>query len=101
MRTIGFLATKVITEDDNIDFYRLSDGMGLYTLSFQNVGGATLVIDDGSGQEIEPGEDFIIDAPVPVANREFRVFFKPKPTDYNPQDKRVVLRYIYPVICKD
>ncbi len=90
----GRLISTVIKEDTTLDFQVLSDGLGIRHLSIHNKGGATLIIDDATQEEIKTGESFYLETHLALINTDFRLKFK---EDEN-KEKKAFIRYIVEVV---
>ena len=98
MQRIGKLVTKLITQDEILDFSESSQGNGVLSLTIQNIGNATLILEDGSMQEILPDDAFVVECDIPIINPSVRVSFK---REAGKDDRRAVVRYIYEVCTEN
>lgn len=89
----GKLATILLTQNTNLNFIDLSNGIGISHLTIENIGEAVLLIDDVSQQKIFTNEVFVIESPLPLINQNFGIRFLGK----NP---KAIIRYIVEIDCE-
>lgn len=91
----GKIKRKRITQNEVINFEELSYGLGVYHLTLKNVGETRVLIDDGAGEYIEPGETFVAESDIGVVNDDFSLHFVSEQGKKN----ALIVSYVLPSEC--
>ena len=91
--TKGLLNRIRITNDTVLNFFEDTKGEGAAGISIYNDGQTTLIIDDGTNEEIAPGQYFFVENDIPIINTSFRIRFKKEVGKAN----NAIMSYIVPI----